>query len=200
MSITIGSHRTPQPQTTWQSASPSPLSDPRHVVYSPFAPINGVRKLGTSWESHSKYIVVRHGDSPKPLSIVKPDTVLYIVCHCSPSATTVADNAHNRMTADVLAQQMESDGLTHFIKKLKFYGCSGAVGGSNSFASGLLRELRDLGYDNVEMFGYVSTVTSLDASGHKWGYKTIITDDDNGNTLIYEEKVRASQVRIPIEI
>jgi hypothetical protein len=198
MPITIGSHRTPP--TPWATATPTPLSDPRHVVYSPFAVINGVRKLGTSWESHAKYNVVRHGDSPKPLSIVKPNTVLYIVCHCAPSSTTVADNAHNTMTADVLAQQMEDDGLTHFIKQIKFYGCSGAVGGSNSFASCLLRELRDLGYDNVEMFGYVSTVTSLDASGHKWGYKTIITDGEDGSTIIFEEKVRASQMRIAIGI
>src|SRR5271166_5254940 len=136
-----------------------------HVVYSPFPVINGVRPLGTSWERHSKYIVVRHGDMPKALGFVKDSQTLFIVCHCGARATYVEDNQRprpNTLTAEKLAKRIKDDGLSTHISRIKLYACSGGAGGVDSFASQLALELLLRGYYRVELYAYLSTVTSLD--------------------------------------
>jgi hypothetical protein len=178
---------------------PGAQSTKLHVAYSPVAPVYGGRKLGANWALHAIYLTVRPGFCPKPFSIVKPTTVLYIVAHGAGRNSTIPYNARNRMDARTLAPQMRPDRLMHFVRKIKFYGCSGALGGAHRFISQILSELREIHYNNIEVYGYVSTLSSLDGNGRKYGSETIVTDDEQGNMILYEKKVRVSAEQVKIE-
>lgn len=183
---------TPAPEIqvgTWS------IAKDRHVVYSPFPAITGVRKLGTSWEPHDKYIVVRHGDMKAALGFVKDGQTVYIVCHCNAKATRVADNARNKLTAQELASRVEKDGLSKHIRRVKLYACSGGAGGVDSFASQFVAEMRLLGYADCEFYAYLSTVYSLNA---QTGRKLAMELDENGKE-VKGKYVRASCMRIKVD-
>ena len=168
----------------------------RHVVYSPFAvPLNPkVRKLGTSWEPHDKYIVVRHGDMPEALGFVKDSQTVFIVCHCSALAKDVEDNAGNKLTAEELAERIAADGLSKRHRRVKLYACSGGTGGLDSFASQLAGELILQGYFSLELYAYVSTVCSLDPDT---GQKSALDLDQKGEP-VQGTRVRPRNMRVRV--
>lgn len=186
----------------------TPQMTHEHVVYSPFAadptyvPGDGSaanqakRPLGTSWEPHAKYLVVRHGDSAQPLRSVSHLTTLYVVAHCSPGSDHVSDNAGNQLTAAELAERLRQDGLTYSIKRVKLYACSGACPSNHreSFAAELLREMRRVGFAFVQLIGYDKTVSSVGADGHKQAKE--IRYDFVGGNYFYVSIGRAKSAQV----
>lgn len=202
-SLSLGEDSGPEPSGVGQS-KPGAKAPGRHLVYAPFAPVPGTKPLATSWEPHAKYTVTRHDGAAKPLANAKADTTVYVVCHCSARGTTVTDNADGELSARELAQRLRDDGLPKDLKKLKLYACEGGVGGTQSFAFELAAELRKLGYNDLSLYGYTSTVTSLDKdTGKKHGYdhELVTRTDEAGKqtTVAVKKEVPASTKRILID-
>jgi len=177
----------------------------RHIVYSPFsvAEAGGGRKLGTSWEGKKKYIVVRHGDNGAPLAGVEEWRVVYIVCHTSPGGRIAGDNNKNTLTALQMAGRIKADGLSCQHQTMKLWSCSGGLAGPTdreSFGQKLLKALRGVGYDQLELYAYTATLWSLpddyDPSVNKTNrsgvHKLAGPDADH--------RIRAKETRIPVTI
>jgi hypothetical protein len=138
----------------------------RHILYSPFsvAEAGGGRKLGTSWEGKKKYIVVRHGDGAAPLAGVEEWRVIYIVCHTSPGGSVAGDNNKNTLTALQMAERIKADGLPCLHQTMKLWSCSGGLAGPTdreSFGQKLLKALRGVGYDQLDLYAYTDKLWSL---------------------------------------
>lgn len=182
-----------------------PAKAGKPVVYSPFSKFEATdprtekvfRLLGTSFEQEAvkdRFEVRRHPDpfgrNQRPLSDLHAERVLYIVAHCAAGLNVIQDNIGNQIDATELVARLNADGLPKSHRVIKLWACSGGADspkGDRAFAKTFLKALRDGGYADAIVYGYLKTVTSVDSGD---GHHRYAIDDQTGHRVrAHEERV-----------